>query len=247
MTGLPPSALSLVGNLSQAELFERLREENEKRIEQDPSCVLLAEQMRDIRGFAAERTRQNIITIGQFRPYLSLFDATEKKDLSPEVLRQRRQLFAEYTAKVINPQEITIIVSEDREWVVGTHDRIIRPLASVDSSDETAALTGSIILNQERKRMESAGRGLDSFGSRFARSNSAENNEEQVKKIYLDSILVAVIQKELNLALAAGKPGIPFAKPFRKPEPGEVVETDTNTGDTTPVASSGEEDTTILL
>lgn len=229
-----PESFGLVGKPDKRKDFESFREENEKRIASDPGCALLAEQMRDIRKFSAERGKQNVITLSMFQPYIGLFDPTPKTDLSPEVVRQRRILFNQYAETVINPQEITIILSDDKKWVVGAHDRILRPTATVEPTDSNATLAGTIISNQERKRDGAAGRGLDSFGAQFSMANHADNNPEQVKKVYLDSVLISVIQKELNMAIEKNLPGIPWDRAFTKEE---LVDLDPQTADVaTPAA-----------
>lgn len=208
-----PSLMALVGKPKLKDAFEQAVKANIDRIMQDPRQPELAEQMKSIEELSTERSRQNIITLSQFQPYFVLFGATDTKDLDVEVKRSRQRLFEQYVKTVINPQQITIILSDDRKLVVGVHDRILIKLQSADGSDEVARLDGIIISNQKRNRGDDAGRAMDGLATEVAIANDVRNNPEQTAKNFLDSVLVSVIQKKLQEAIDAGHVGFPFEGP----------------------------------
>ena len=239
------SMMNLIGIPARESEFKKLVAENEKRIMEDDSQPVLQQQLKGMAEVVKERSKQNVITYSQFRPYYELFGRTDVTDVSVDDRNRRRVLFEAYL-KVINPQEITIILSDDRKFVVGAHDRIFRKIASANPGEETLRINATIQTQQERNNAEAAGNAAQDLAAEVAKANRNETYGASIAKTTMDSILVDRIQKMIVKAQEAGLPGAPYEEPCKTISEHTVPDT---TEDSEPSSghSDPDEDTAVLL
>lgn len=207
------SLMLTMGDRTQEAVFRQLVDDNETRIMNDPMLPELQNNLKGMNELVKERSKQNILTYSQFLPYLELFGREDVKGLSPEVRIERRKLLAHYYKNVINPQEITIILSDDRKWVVGVHDVIFRKVQSANPGQETLRINATMEIQQQRKNQQAAGMAAMDLGAEVITANDAANNSPMVVKSTMDSVLVRVIQDRIIKAQEMGLPGTPYELP----------------------------------
>lgn len=239
------SLMSLIGQPSRSKEFEDLVESNTARIMADESQPDLKKQLTNMSELVTARNKQNIITQSQFMPYLELFGRTDVDDVSIEDRHRRRLLFDRYIKTLINPQEITIILSDDRKFVVGVHDRIFRKIKSANPGEETLRINATIQMQQERKNADAAGVGAKELAAEVARANTGAANDADIRKTTLDSVLVRVIQKRIEQAHTMGLPGAPYEEPCKQMAELAGIPA-TKSSDDNPDDDGHDDDTTVL-
>ena len=240
-----PSLMSLIGQPSRSKEFEELVASNTARIMADESQPDLQKQLSNMAELVSTRNKQNIITQSQCMPYLELFGRTDVTDVSVEDRHRRRLLFDRYVKTLINPQEITIILSEDRKFVVGVHDRIFRKIKSANPGEETLRINATIQMQQERKNADAAGAGAKELAAEVARANTGLTNDADIRKTTLDSVLVRVIQKRIEQAHKMGLPGAPYEEPCK--QMAEIAGVPEKNASSDPSDDDGYDDDTTVL